>query len=52
MHRMLHDAFPMLNPNSVARNPTDEHIEEPNVEARKFYKLVEEANQELYPGCK
>ena len=25
---------------------------EPNEEARKFYKLVEEGKQELYPGCK
>ncbi|XP_021852238.2 uncharacterized protein [Spinacia oleracea] len=25
---------------------------EPNEEAKKFYKLVEEGKQELYPGCK
>lgn len=40
---MLQDAFP---------NPTNEHIEESNIEARKFYNLVEEANQELCLGCK
>lgn len=26
--------------------------EGPNVEAEKFYKLMEEGRQELYPGCK
>jgi hypothetical protein len=26
--------------------------EEPNERAKKFYKLLEEARQELYPGCK
>lgn len=30
----------------------EEIREEPNMEAKKFFKLVEEGQQELYPGCK
>ncbi|XXG46959.1 hypothetical protein AAC387_Pa02g1683 [Persea americana] len=48
MHRMLRSAFGIQDPESSSQEPE----EEPNAEAVKFYKLVEDADQELYPGCK
>ncbi|XP_057746568.1 uncharacterized protein LOC130965827 [Arachis stenosperma] len=30
----------------------DENEEEPDEETKKFYKLIHDAHQELYPGCK
>ena len=49
---MLHGAFTMLNSDSDASNSSHEHIEEPNAKANKFYKLVEDAEHELYPDYK
>ncbi|XXG46823.1 hypothetical protein AAC387_Pa02g1567 [Persea americana] len=48
MHGMLRWAFGIQDPESSSQEPE----EGPNAEAEKFYKLVEDADQELYPGCK
>lgn len=44
MHDMLLDVFIMLNLNGGVCDSNNDHIEEPNVEAREFYKLIEDAN--------
>ncbi|XP_052117337.1 uncharacterized protein LOC107489344 isoform X2 [Arachis duranensis] len=31
--------------------PYEEHVEEPNEDAAKFYKLLDDSEKELYPGC-
>lgn len=48
MHGMLRSAFGIQDLKSSSQEPE----EGPNAEAKKFYKLVEDADQELYPGCK
>ncbi|XXG69015.1 hypothetical protein AAC387_Pa06g1981 [Persea americana] len=48
MHGMLRSAFGIQDPESSSQEPE----ERPNAEVEKFYKLVEDADQELYPGCK
>ncbi|XXG42875.1 hypothetical protein AAC387_Pa01g3044 [Persea americana] len=48
MHGMLRSAFGIQDPESSSQEPE----EGPNAEVEKFYKLVEDADQELYPGCK
>lgn len=46
---LLHDTFrDIAEENGGCQGVGDE----PNEDARKFYKLVEEGKQELYPGCK
>ncbi|XP_010681270.2 uncharacterized protein LOC104896251 [Beta vulgaris subsp. vulgaris] len=46
---LLQDTFRDMN---EGLNVGEENANGPNEEARKFYKLVEEGKQELYPGCK
>ncbi|OIT22699.1 hypothetical protein A4A49_56300 [Nicotiana attenuata] len=48
---MIHDACGYTNMEyNYSNNSVDN--EEPNVHATKFYKLLEDAETELYPGCK
>ncbi|XP_016483469.2 uncharacterized protein LOC107804154 isoform X1 [Nicotiana tabacum] len=47
---MIHDAFVYTNMEDMNSLPRDN--EEPNGHARKFYKLLEDAETEIYPGCK
>lgn len=53
MRGMLNEAF------GISHEPDEETVpreymsnEDPNEEAKKFYKLVDDSEQELYPGCK
>eukprot|EP00268_Persea_americana_P019667 TRINITY_DN2010_c0_g2_i4.p1 TRINITY_DN2010_c0_g2~~TRINITY_DN2010_c0_g2_i4.p1 ORF type:complete len:465 (-),score=57.82 TRINITY_DN2010_c0_g2_i4:857-2251(-) len=52
MHEMLHDAFGMPNLDGGEDNESPEESipDEPNMEAQKFYKLLKDAEIELYPG--
>lgn len=52
MHGMLLDVFGMANLESEMDNPPNEHDEEPNIEAKKFYKLVDDDDHELCNSCK
>ncbi|KAL6348147.1 hypothetical protein AAG906_039595 [Vitis piasezkii] len=61
MQEMLNDAFGMPMPNEESeRSPhvheefekPNEDFEKPNEDANKFYNLLREAEQELYPGWK
>ncbi|KAL3834256.1 hypothetical protein ACJIZ3_008992 [Penstemon smallii] len=45
MHDLVHDAFGI-------KDTSGDFKEEPNEQAKSFYKLLEDAQQELYPGCK
>ncbi|OIT33983.1 hypothetical protein A4A49_65961, partial [Nicotiana attenuata] len=47
---MIHDACGHTNVEDNDNNSEDN--EEPNIHATKFYKLLEDAETELYPGCK
>ncbi|XP_009801929.2 uncharacterized protein [Nicotiana sylvestris] len=47
---MIHDACGYTNVEDNNNNSEDN--EEPNVHATKFYKLLEDAETKLYPGCK
>ncbi|OIT30114.1 hypothetical protein A4A49_52953 [Nicotiana attenuata] len=47
---MIHDVFGYMNKEDM--NSLSRDNEEPNVHARKFYKLVEDVETEIYPGCK
>jgi hypothetical protein len=52
---MLYQRHRSVNANSeeVFEDPMSSNIdEEPNKEAKRFYGLVKDAEQELYPGCK
>lgn len=40
MHEMLQDALKMANFKDEIANPSNEHDEKPNVEAKKFYQLM------------
>lgn len=53
MREMLNDAFGCFDENKEEM-PAEEHNynENPNEEAKIFYKLVKDSEQELYPGCK
>ncbi|XP_060172279.1 uncharacterized protein LOC132603299 [Lycium barbarum] len=46
---MIHDACGYMNVEDNTNST--EGNEEPNVHATKFYKLLEDAQTELYPGC-
>ncbi|XP_019257788.1 PREDICTED: uncharacterized protein LOC109236007 [Nicotiana attenuata] len=46
---MIHDAYGYTN--VADDNNFSEDNEEPNIHATKFYKLLEDAQIELYPGC-
>ncbi|KAL6509602.1 hypothetical protein OROGR_022912 [Orobanche gracilis] len=47
MMELLNDRFPMLDEDNLMGDE-----ETPNPEAEKFYRLLKDAEQELYPGCK
>ncbi|XP_019237188.1 PREDICTED: uncharacterized protein LOC109217404 [Nicotiana attenuata] len=47
---MIHDAYGYAN--TPDANNLPHHNEEPNLQAQKFYKLLEDAETELYLGCK
>ncbi|XP_019264215.1 PREDICTED: uncharacterized protein LOC109241851 [Nicotiana attenuata] len=47
---MIHDAYGYAN--TADANNLPHHNEEPNLQAQKFYQLLEDAETELYPGCK
>lgn len=47
---MIHDAFGYTNMEDMNNLPRDS--EEPNVHAKQFYKLLEDAETDLYLGCK
>ncbi|XP_016506130.1 uncharacterized protein LOC107823932 [Nicotiana tabacum] len=49
--QMIHDACGYTNVEDNNSNNSVDN-EEPNVHATKFYKLLEDAETELYPGCK
>ncbi|XP_039134244.1 uncharacterized protein LOC120271636 [Dioscorea cayenensis subsp. rotundata] len=49
MDDMLQDMYRDI---AVGENNLPRISEGPNTEAKKFYKLMEEGRQELYPGCK
>ncbi|KAL3813102.1 hypothetical protein ACJIZ3_014370 [Penstemon smallii] len=52
MQEMLHDAFGLQDDlNNVEITPRVEEAERPCKEAERFYKLLQDAEKELYPGC-
>ncbi|XP_012845366.1 PREDICTED: uncharacterized protein LOC105965370 [Erythranthe guttata] len=52
MQEMLHDRFGVHDEDDdLEREPQVEQAERPCKEAEKFYKLMEDAEKELYPGC-
>ena len=56
MQEMLNDVFGVSNTNALMDSEKSPHVheefEKPNEDANKFYNLLREAEQELYPGCK
>ncbi|KAJ9553381.1 hypothetical protein OSB04_017426 [Centaurea solstitialis] len=54
MQGLVRDAFCIPDENTFEDGigVEDEISSEPNEEAKKFYKLLEDAEKELYPGCK
>ncbi|KAJ9561926.1 hypothetical protein OSB04_007086 [Centaurea solstitialis] len=54
MQGLVRDAFCIPDENTFEDEigVEDEISSEPNEEAKKFYKLLEDAEKELYPGCK
>ncbi|CAN1129189.1 hypothetical protein LINPERPRIM_LOCUS17285 [Linum perenne] len=57
MHQLLHDLHPDIsNTSEAATDWNDEdhdvHDNEPNMEAKRFYKLVDESKKPAYNGCK
>ncbi|XP_020091175.1 uncharacterized protein LOC109712162 [Ananas comosus] len=53
MHGMLNEAFGIFHePDEKIAQQEYMSNKEPNEEAKKFYKLVDDLEQELYPGCK
>lgn len=54
MQGLVGDAF-CISDENMAENETnveEENCDTPNAHAKKFYKVLEDANKELYPGCK
>lgn len=54
MQALVSDAFCILDENMLANEIgiEDESPSIPGIEAKKFYKVLEDAKKELYPGCK
>ncbi|XP_058106342.1 uncharacterized protein LOC131249554 [Magnolia sinica] len=54
MHGLLHDVFGISGVDDMPTElPSQEPIqEEPNLEAERFFRLLQDAEQALYPGCK
>uniref|UniRef100_A0A1J3EA53 Transposase-associated domain-containing protein n=1 Tax=Noccaea caerulescens TaxID=107243 RepID=A0A1J3EA53_NOCCA len=50
-HDMVTDAFHETT-TVFADNPMEDILEEPNIEAKKFYDMLDAANQPLYDGCR
>lgn len=46
---MIHDAYGVANTEDM--NTLVENNEEPNLQAKKFYQLLEDAETSLYPNC-
>ena len=59
LHNMLHEMFPLqdmasgiMEEVSIVQQPTEGLAEGPNEDALQFMKLLEDANQPCYEGCK
>ncbi|KAK9080111.1 hypothetical protein SSX86_001786 [Deinandra increscens subsp. villosa] len=54
MQGLVHDAFHGFGENIHDNEPETVHESQslPNTNAKKFYKVLEDAKKELYPGCK
>ena len=55
MQEMIHDAFgisPSFPFSDMDDHDERQHREGPNLEAKKFFNLIKEAEQDLYPNCK
>ncbi|KAH6767318.1 hypothetical protein C2S52_018301 [Perilla frutescens var. hirtella] len=52
VQEMLNDAFGVPHDDVEMDGNDDNEIEEPNLEAKSFYKLVDDSQQELWPGCR
>ncbi|OIT08864.1 hypothetical protein A4A49_63939, partial [Nicotiana attenuata] len=52
---MLHDMYHGVPIDNITHDPSDEsaesRYEEPNAEAKSFYRLLKDAEQKLYPDC-
>ncbi|KAL2921805.1 Ectonucleotide pyrophosphatase/phosphodiesterase family member 6 [Bienertia sinuspersici] len=51
MRQLVHDAFGHSDDDSSIGRSMDEGIPGPNKEAQRFYSLLKDAKQELWPGC-
>ncbi|KAF7139861.1 hypothetical protein RHSIM_Rhsim06G0085100 [Rhododendron simsii] len=51
MREMLHDTFGISN-RDVGMDDMPSNVELSNADAKKFFKLVSDAQKPLYPGCK
>ena len=52
MGGLLHDAFAFSQIDGVMGDATNDSNEMPSIDVEKFYKLVDDSQQDLYPGCK
>ena len=59
LHDMLHDMFPIQDMTSkpikevfIVQQPTEGPAEGPNEDVLQFIKLLKDANQPCYEGCK
>ncbi|KAK8949046.1 hypothetical protein KSP39_PZI005941 [Platanthera zijinensis] len=51
-HDNIHDLLHDFNFNDKSHNGEEHYQEDPNEAAKSFYDLLNDAEQELYPGCK
>ena len=49
IHNMIRDAYPHMRD---VEETSGSELQDPNEEAKEFYRLVKEADQPLYLGCK
>ncbi|CAN0901961.1 hypothetical protein LINGRAHAP2_LOCUS21718 [Linum grandiflorum] len=54
LHQLLSDLYPNIASNSEAATDLDDNMfdSEPNPEAKRFYKLIDESKMPVYHGCK
>ncbi|XP_027156993.1 uncharacterized protein LOC113758246 [Coffea eugenioides] len=52
MHGLVHDALGIPEQDHTRIDGTEYKSQLPNVEAEKFYNLIDNSNKELYSGCK
>nr|XP_027063083.1 uncharacterized protein LOC113689513 [Coffea arabica] len=52
MHGLVHDAMGIPEQDYTRIDGTEYKSQLPNVEAEKFYNLIDNSNKELYSGCK